>query len=62
MIRGGGNVPSPQEHELPMGPALEGLAKYEEELQVRDETNIVFNAKWKLSPSLETIMAFVGGR
>ena len=34
-----------------MEPTLEGLAKYEQEFQVRDETNVTFNAKWQWSPS-----------
>ena len=34
-----------------MEPTLEGLDKYEQEFQVRDETNVTFNAKWQWSPS-----------
>ena len=42
---------SAQQPELSMEPTLEGLAKYEQEFQVRDETNVTFNAKWQWSPS-----------
>ena len=37
-----------------MEPTLEWLAKYEQEFKVRDDTNIVFHAKWQWSPSIPT--------
>ena len=37
-----------------MEPTLEELAKYEQEFKVRDETSIVFNAKWQWAPTIPT--------
>ena len=52
VIRGGGNMPLPYEPELSMEPTLKGLAKYEQEFEVRDEINMVFNAKLQWAPSI----------
>ena len=54
MIRGGGNMLSPQEPELSMELTLEGLANFEEEFQVRDDTDSVFKANWQWSPTMPT--------
>ena len=49
VIRGGGNMPSflnPKNAKLPMDPTLKHLLTYEAEFLVRDQTNVVFTAKW----------------
>ena len=37
-----------------MEPTLEGLPRYEEEFQVRDDTDSVFEAKWQWAPTIPT--------
>ena len=37
-----------------MEPTLEGLDKFDQEFQVRDETNVTFNAKWQWTQSVPT--------